>query len=393
MQNVAVLGATGSIGKSTLDVVSRHPKRFRVTALTAGSNVAKLAQLAAVWRPAVVGIADAALYKSLVQALADVGAKEVRAVAGIEAIAEIAGEAMHDTVVQAIVGAAGLAPTFAAVKAGKRLLLANKESIVCAGAILSRLARESGARILPIDSEHNAIYQCLQGAPRNQSAQAKVWLTCSGGPFHAHPEINLAEVTLEQALAHPTWRMGKKISIDSATLMNKGLEVIEAHHLFDKEPEKISVVIHPQSIVHSMVEFSDGAMLAQVGPTDMRLPIAYCLGWPERIEGGVKPLSLTDCMTLTFCPPDMERFAQLGYAFEAIERGGGAPVVLNAANEVAVNAFLEERCGFLDIAHTCRAMMDSIEAGKPETLEEVCALDAETRERAAEWLAAHSSRA
>ena len=387
MQNIALLGATGSIGSSALDVISRYPERFNVQALTCGKNVKKLAQLAAVWRPEVVAIADETLYKPLMNELANAGVTTVRVEAGNDAMAAIAADTNVDTVISAIVGAIGAVSTFAAVGAGKRTLIANKESIVCGGEVLMNLAREKGATVLPVDSEHNAIFQCLESASRDERERAKVWLTCSGGPFHAKKDIDLKSVTPAQALAHPTWNMGKKISIDSATLMNKGLEVIEAHHLFQKPAEQIGVVIHPQSIVHSMVEYADGAVIAQLGCPDMRLPISYCLGYPQRLEGGVKSLDFSQAMNLTFEAPDMERFPQLGLAFDAIREGGVASIVLNAANEIGVEAFLEEKIGFTDIAKLCSTMMGKVTGKMPESLEDILAVDASVREKSRAWVA------
>lgn len=392
MQNIALLGATGSIGSNTLDVISRYPERFNVQALTCGKDYKKLAQLAAVWRPEVVAIGDETLYKPLINELDNAGVTTVRVEAGNQAMADIAADTNVDTVVSAIVGAVGAASTFAAVGAGKRTLIANKESIVCGGEVLMNLAREKGATILPVDSEHNAVFQCLESADQEQRAQAKVWLTCSGGPFHAKKDLDLKSVTPAQALAHPTWSMGKKISIDSATLMNKGLEVIEAHHLFGKPAEQIGVVIHPQAIVHSMVEYSDGALIAQLGCPDMRLPISYCLGYPQRLEGGVRRLDFSEVMRLTFEVPDLDRFPQLGLAFDAIREGGVSSIVLNAANEIGVQAFLEEQIGFTDIAELCSSMMTKVTGKMPESLEDILAVDAMVREKSLAWVAKRSAK-
>ncbi|MDO4936455.1 MAG: 1-deoxy-D-xylulose-5-phosphate reductoisomerase [Sutterellaceae bacterium] len=387
MQNIALLGATGSIGSSALDVISRYPDRFNVQALTCGNNYKKLANLAAVWRPEVVAIAEESLYKPLMTELANAGVTTVRVEAGNDAMAAIAADSEVDTVISAIVGAVGAISTFAAVGAGKRTLIANKESIVCGGDVLMNLAKEKGATILPVDSEHNAVFQCLENAPEEERAKAKVWLTCSGGPFHAKKDIDLKTVTPAQALAHPTWNMGKKISIDSATLMNKGLEVIEAHHLFNKPAEQIGVVIHPQSIVHSMVEYADGAVIAQLGSPDMRLPISYCMGYPERLDGEVETLDFAKAMNLTFEAPDMERFPQLGLAFDAIREGGMASIVLNAANEIGVEAFLEEKIAFTDIAKLCTVMMGKITGEMPQALDDILAVDAMVREKSRAWVA------
>lgn len=386
MKNVALLGVTGSIGQSALDVIAQYPDRYRVWAIAAGSNVEKLARLAAVWRPYIVGIADASRCNALIKALKHLGINDVRVMAGAEAMCEIAAMKEVDIVVQAIVGAAGVKPSFAAARAGKRLLLANKESVVCGGELLMRTVRENGAELLPVDSEHNAIFQCLEGARAQERGDAKAWLTCSGGPFHSCPDVDLETVTPEMALAHPTWSMGRKISIDSATLMNKGLEVIEAHHLFGLDADHIGVVVHPQSVIHSMVEFSDGSLLAELASPDMKLPIVYCMAYPERLDGGVKRLKVTELQNLTFAAPDMERFPQLAYAYEAVREGGIAAIVLNAANEIAVEAFLQERIGFKDIARVCRAMMDEIKGVLPETEDDIMQVDARVRERASEWI-------
>ncbi|MGN1209770.1 MAG: 1-deoxy-D-xylulose-5-phosphate reductoisomerase [Duodenibacillus sp.] len=391
MQTIALLGATGSIGTSALDVISRRLERYRVKALTCAHNVRKLADLAARWRPAVVAVAHKENYAALKEAMTDAGAIGIEILAGSEAIADIAGEAGIDTVLQAVVGAAGVAPTFRAAQAGKRILLANKESVVCGGETLMALARRTGAKILPVDSEHNAVFQCLEGSDETARKNVRLWLTCSGGPFHAHPEMDLESVTPEQALAHPTWSMGRKISIDSATLMNKGLEVIEAHHLFGVASERIGVVIHPQSVMHSMVEYADGSVLAQLASTDMRLPIAYCLGYPERLEVGVRKLDFASAMSLTFTPPDLKRFPQLGLAYEALRMGGTGTIVLNAANEVGVEAFLAGAIGFCDIARLCRAMLESAGGERCETLEAIQAADRAARRTARDWVAARQA--
>lgn len=384
LKNIAVLGATGSIGKSALDVVASYPERYRVFALTAGSNVEKLAELVSVWRPFIVGIADDSKYNALVARLRDSGITDVSVVAGEGACASIAAESQVDTVIQAVVGAAGLRPSFAAAKAGKDLLLANKESVVCGGELLMNTARENGSRILPVDSEHNAVAQCLASATAEMRQKAVIWLTCSGGPFRDKPEVDLSKVTPEMALNHPTWSMGTKISVDSATLMNKGLEVIEAHHLFGIPVERIKAVIHPQSVIHSMVQYGDGSVLAQLASPDMRIPIAWCLGYPERLESGVKPLNFYELGALTFAEPDVLRFPQLAYAYEAVNEGGIAAIVLNAANEVAVNAFLDKKIAFTDIAKVCRRLMDEMKGKAPESLDDILAADAEARTRAAQ---------
>lgn len=346
-RRIALLGATGSIGGSTLDVIARHPQRFQLDAVSAHSQVEALIGICRRFQPRIAVIADAARYAELRDGLRDAGLS-TQAMAGAEAIDAVAADAGNDTVVAAIVGAAGMASTLAAARAGKRILLANKESVVLAGDLLMQAAREGGARILPVDSEHNAIFQCLPADGRKQGVR-RILLTASGGPFFGRSRESLAEITPDQACAHPNWRMGRKISVDSATLMNKGLEVIEAHHLFDVPVERIEVVVHPQSVIHSLVDYVDGSVLAQLGNPDMRTAIAYALGWPERIESGVEPLDLTLAARFDFHRPDLETFPCLALAFEAIRQGGTAPAVLNAANEVAVQAFLEHRLPFLRI--------------------------------------------
>lgn len=386
LRNIAILGATGSIGRSALDVVASYQERFRVFALTVGSNVEKLAQLAAVWRPYIIGIADESKYNALVQRLRDLGTTDVSVVAGEEACAAIAAEPQVDTVIQSVVGAAGLRPSFEAAKAGKKLLLANKESVVCGGDLLMRTVKENGALLLPVDSEHNAVAQCLASATPQERQTAVIWLTCSGGPFSGKPDLDLSTVTPEMALNHPTWSMGAKITIDSATLMNKGLEVIEAHHLFGFPVERLKAVIHPQSVIHSMVQYEDGAVLAQMGTPDMRLPISWCLGYPERLPSGVRPLNFYELGALTFSEPDIIRFPQLAYAYEAVQTGGIATIVLNAANEVGVEAFLMKKIGFTDIAKLCRRLLDTVTGSAPRTLEDILAADDEARAKAREAL-------
>jgi 1-deoxy-D-xylulose-5-phosphate reductoisomerase len=389
MQNIAILGATGSIGRSALAVIANHPDRYRAGALAAGSDAKALAAAALAVRPQAVAIADEAKRSELAALLAEGGWKG-EILSGPGAAEQLAADARFDTVIHAIVGAAGVRPAFAAAAAGKRLLLANKESVVCGGEILMRTVRESGATLLPVDSEHNAIFQCLHAAGSSGRDAARIWLTCSGGPFHARPEVDLARVTPEQALAHPTWKMGRKISIDSATLMNKGLEVIEAHHLFDFPPERISVVIHPQSVVHSMVEFADGAVVAELGTADMKLPIAYCLAYPERIAGDVKRLDITRMGPLTFSEPDTGRFPLLALAFEAISSGAASPIILNGANEVAVEAFLAGKIGFAAIGALCRDALDALSPAEPSGLEDILEIDRMAREAARSLTARHA---
>ena len=360
MKRVVVLGATGSIGASALDVIARHPHRFYVHALSAHRDVDALVALCERFQPKLAVIADAALETSLREKLAAANLS-TRAAAGPAALCEVAaGEC--DTVIAAIVGAAGLESTLAAARAGKRLLLANKESVVMAGPLLLEALREGGGELVPIDSEHNAIFQCLPGGkPQLEKAGVRrIVLTASGGPFRGRTRAQLAQVTPEQACAHPNWVMGQKISVDSATLMNKGLEVIEAHWLFGAAPEQIDVVVHPQSIVHSLVEYADGSTLAQLGNPDMRTALAHALAYPDRIESGVPGLKLAQLGALQFEEPDRATFACLDLAYRALASSGTAPVILNAANEVAVDAFLAGSLPFLAIAEVVAATLDTV---------------------------------
>ena len=380
VRKVAVLGATGSIGTSTLDVIARHPQRLRASVLAAGRQVDALVALCRTHRPRHAVIADEALYPALRDGLRDAGLDDVQAHAGDAALqALVAGDAC-DTVVAAIVGAAGLPSTLAAARAGKRLLLANKESLVLAGELLVAAAREAGADIVPIDSEHNAIFQCLAGSPA--AGLKRIVLTASGGPFRGWKREQLREVTPAQAVAHPKWSMGPKISVDSATLMNKGLEVIEAHHLFGLPGERIDVLVHPQSLVHSLVEFVDGSTLAQLGLPDMRTALAVGLGWPERIESGVAGLDLLAHGRLDFEAPDLDAFPCLRLAFEALASGGTAPAIVNAANEVAVSAFLQGRIAFLGIPALVEDCLAAVPAGAAESIEALLAADAAARDHA-----------
>lgn len=387
MQNIAIFGATGSIGGSTLDVLSHYKDRYQVFALTANSRVEELVRLCVSHHPRIALVADESKKDELAFALKSRGLSDIEVWAGESDLVRLAALPEVDVAVLAIVGAAGLAPTFSAARAGKRLLLANKESVVCGGALLMKSIKEHGAELLPVDSEHNAIFQCLTSASDEDRKNARLILTASGGPFRKR--MDLTEVTPEDAVAHPTWNMGRKISVDSATLMNKGLEVIEASWLFGFPPDRIDVVIHPQSLIHSMVQYADGCILAQMGAPDMRTPIAYSLGWPERLDGFAKRVDFAALGSVTFEAPDMQRFPQLGYAYEALRMGGAASIVLNAANEIAVEAFLDRRIRFLDIARSCRQMMDSMVLAAPKSLEEVLAADREarikTREVIAQW--------
>ena len=384
MRRVAVLGSTGSIGVSTLDVLGRHPDRFEVVALAAATNDGRLLEQCLRHRPRVAvlqcpeaaGRLEAALRASGVQI-------EVRS--GPEALRDCASSAAVDTVMAAIVGAAGLPSTLAAARAGKRVLLANKESLVVAGPLLIDSARAGGATLIPIDSEHNAIFQCLPPGVetgRPGGGVRRILLTASGGPFLRTPLERMAMATPDEACAHPRWRMGRKISVDSATLMNKGLELIEACLLFGMEPARVEVVVHPQSIVHSLVEYVDGSILAQLGNPDMRTPIAHALGWPERIASGVQSLDLAAVARLDFEPPDLERFPALRLAREVAEAGGTAPAVLNAANEVAVAAFLGGRLGFLGIPAVIEAVLDRHGSGPADDLATVLEADRRARELA-----------
>lgn len=378
MQHVAVLGATGSIGASALDVIARHPDRMQASVLAAGSQVDALLALCRTYRPAHAVIADEALYARLRDGLRDAGLP-TQAHAGKQALDTLAASDACHTVIAAIVGAAGLSSTLAAARAGKRLLLANKESLVLAGELLMAAAREGGATIIPIDSEHNAIFQCLAGGD-DAAALSRITLTASGGPFRGRSRSELAQVTPAQAVAHPKWSMGPKISVDSATLMNKGLEVIEAHHLFGMPNERIRVLVHPQSLVHSIVDFVDGSSLAQLGLPDMRTALAVGLGWPQRVESGVASLDLlTEGGRLDFEAPDLDAFPCLALAFRALQAGGTATAVLNAANEEAVSAFLQGRIGFLSIPETVTATLDTVPMQPADSLDTLLAADARAR--------------
>ncbi len=377
-KTVTVLGATGSIGGSTLDLIGAAPERFRVVALTANGNAEALAAAAIRLGARFAAVADPQAYTRLRQALAGSG---VEAAAGRQAIVEAASLPAEWTMA-AIVGAAGLQPTLAALRRGRTLALANKECLVCAGALFMAEARASGATLLPVDSEHNAIFQALAGDRRSQVE--KLILTASGGPFREYSLEQMAVVTPSQAAAHPKWQMGVKISIDSATMMNKGLELIEAHHLFAMPEARIDVLVHPQSIVHSLVAFEDGSQLAQLGQPDMRIPIAYTLGWPERLPTTCARLDLAAVGQLAFFAPDETRFPALSLAREALRAGGAGPTVLNAANEVAVQAFLDGVIGFLDIAAVVRATLDTCACPQPTSLEAVAQADHMARQAAAE---------
>jgi 1-deoxy-D-xylulose-5-phosphate reductoisomerase len=374
-RKVVILGATGSVGKSTLDLVERAPERFEVSAVTAATNVDALAAIARRTGARLAVIADPDRLRDLEQRLAGTGC---RGAAGEEALVEAAaGEA--ELVIAAIVGCAGLRPVMAAVEAGRTVALANKEALVTAGALMTDAAAASGATLLPVDSEHNAIFQCLAGS-RAQDI-ARIILTASGGPFRTSSAEVIRNATPAQAVAHPNWSMGAKISVDSATLMNKGLELIEAHYLFGLPPAQLDVVIHPQSVVHSLVEFIDGSVLGQLGSPDMRIPIAYALAWPERMATPAQRLDLASIGRLDFETPDLKRFPALSLARGALEAGGAAPVVLNAANEVAVAAFLAGQVAFSDIARTVEDALGSAEFDAPRSIGDVLEIDRVTRER------------
>jgi 1-deoxy-D-xylulose-5-phosphate reductoisomerase len=381
MRGVTVLGATGSVGASTLDLVARHPDRYRVVALTANGNVARLAELARQFQPAFVAVGDASRLGDLRAALDGTG---IACGAGEAALIEAAARPA-DWTMAAIVGAAGLAPTLAAVERGGAVALANKEALVCAGDVMLAAVRRHGATLLPVDSEHNAIFQVFD-FDRPEGVE-RIILTASGGPFRTASHAAMAAATPEQAVAHPVWSMGAKISVDSATLMNKGLELIEAARLFPVPEERIAVLVHPQSVIHSMVEYRDGSVLAQLGSPDMRIPIAHALAWPARMPTPAPRLDLAKIGSLTFELPDLERFPALVLARAALRAGGSAPAVLNAANEVAVAAFLARRIGFLDIARIVEQVGLRLPAGPLAGLDDVMAADAAARRVAADALA------
>jgi 1-deoxy-D-xylulose-5-phosphate reductoisomerase len=381
VKGITVLGSTGSIGVSTLDVVARHPDKYRVVALTANRDVAGLLAQCERFSPKVAVMADEPSALRLAEALAGKGIP-TEVLCGLRGLETVAAMREAEYVMAAIVGAAGLLPALAAVRAGKRVLLANKEALVMAGRLFMREAEEHAAEILPIDSEHNAIFQCLppdRGVGLEVRGVKRILLTASGGPFRVTPLQALKQVTPAQACAHPNWEMGRKISVDSATMMNKGLEVIEAHWLFRAPAEQITVVLHPQSVIHSLVEYVDGSVLAQLGNPDMRTPIAHALAWPERIESGVSSLDLFQIARLDFEAPDLLRFPCLRLAFEAVHTGGSAPAILNAANEVAVAAFLDERLPFTAIPEVVEETLQRLPVVEPENLDGLLAIDAEAR--------------
>lgn len=389
VRHLTILGSTGSIGVSTLDVVARHPDRFQVIALTANNSTEKMLEQCRRFHPRYAVMLDAASGERLQTEIRAAGLA-IEVLWGVESLEKVASLPEVDTVMAAIVGAAGIRPTFAAARAGKQVLLANKETLVMAGRIFMDVVKQYHATLLPIDSEHNAIFQSLPQHFTGDLAAVgvrRILLTASGGPFRQASLASLEQVTPEQACAHPNWMMGQKISVDSATMMNKGLEVIEAHWLFNATPEQIQVVIHPQSVIHSMVEYVDGSVLAQLGNPDMRTPIAHALGFPERIEAGVTPLDMFKVARLDFEVPDFRRFPCLMLAYQALAAGGSAPAILNAANEVAVESFLKRRMPFTAIPVMIEQVMQTVSRKDVTTLEDVLAADCMARETAHEWLA------
>ncbi|MGD0825630.1 MAG: 1-deoxy-D-xylulose-5-phosphate reductoisomerase [Terriglobales bacterium] len=395
MKRIAILGSTGSIGRSTLSVVESYPDRFQVSTLAAGNNLELAFEQAVRWKPLVVSLADEAAAAVLQSKLRQAGLGKVEVVHGAPGTVRVATHPDVDFVVSAIVGVSGLEATYEAVRAGKTVGLANKECLVVAGELITAEARKQGKPLLPIDSEHNAIHQCLRGGRRDETVNEveRIWLTASGGPFLNTPKSEFASITVAQALNHPTWKMGKRITIDSATLMNKGFEVIEACRLFNVPPERVQVIVHPQSTIHSLVEFVDGSILAQISVTDMRLPILYALTYPDRIPSDLR-FSVMDLRHLDFCPPDMSKFPCLRLAYESLAdeslayeeagAGGAKTIALNAADEVAVAAFLEEQIGFEDIPRIIEEVMAATPAAHLESIHKVLALDTEARLLASE---------
>jgi 1-deoxy-D-xylulose-5-phosphate reductoisomerase len=379
MKRIAILGSTGSIGRSTLNVIENNPERFQLLTMAAGSNVEAAIRDALRWKPKVLSLASAQDAEKARRQLKAGGLSDIEAVHGQAGTVRVATHPEVDFVVSAIVGVAGLKATYEAVRAGKEVGLANKECLVAAGELITAEARRQGKPLLPIDSEHNAVHQCMRGGRITEVE--RVWLTASGGPFLNTPKSEFEKITVEQALNHPTWKMGQRITIDSATLMNKGFEVIEACRLFNLPPARVSVVVHPQSTIHSLVEFNDGSILAQLSVTDMRLPILYALTYPERIPSDLR-CNVLDLKRLDFCPPDLGKFPCLRLAYEAAEAGGAKSIALNAADEVAVAAFLKREIGFADISKVVERTIHETKDRHPESIEEVLAIDAEARERA-----------
>lgn len=394
MEAVTILGATGSIGLQTLEVVARHPRSFRIHALTGGSRWRELAELCLSHRPEVAVMADAGAGEALRNHLRETGS-DTEVLVGEQGLCQVAESAQTDVLVAAIVGAAGVRPTLAGVNAGKRVLLANKEALVVTGQLFMDAVRAHGATLIPVDSEHNAIFQCLplevqRGAPLAQAGVRRLVLTASGGPFRQMPAGDLQKVTPGQAVRHPNWDMGPKISVDSATLMNKGLELIEACWLFGVTPELVDVVVHPQSVLHSMVEYADGSILAQMGTPDMRTPIANALAWPDRVESGAQRLDLVQMSNLEFEAPDLQRFPALRLARQAMETGGTATAVLNAANEEAVAAFLEGQLGFMEIPALVEEVLGRVPARQASCLDTVFDADENARREARTWIRGRS---
>ncbi|MHB9117054.1 MAG: 1-deoxy-D-xylulose-5-phosphate reductoisomerase [Burkholderiales bacterium] len=388
MHKITVLGSTGTIGVNTLDVVARHPDKFQVVALTANTQVEKLLAQCRQFQPRYAVMLDSASADRLQSQVREAGI-DTEVLSGMEALERVASMDEVDSVMAAIVGSAGLKPALAAAHSGKRILLANKETLVVSGGLFMEAVRRSGATLLPIDSEHNAVFQALpRDYQRGLAAVGvkRILLTASGGPFRTTPVNELRQVTPQQALAHPNWVMGPKISIDSATMMNKGLEIIEAHWLFDAAPERIEVVIHPQSVIHSMVEYVDGSILAQLGNPDMRTPIAYAMGYPERLDSGVSALDLFKIGRLDFEEPDFKRFPCLRLSYEALKRGGTAPAIMNGANEVAVSAFLAGQIPFLTIPKLIEDVLGLLTANEITCLEDVLEADALARAVAQRWI-------
>ena len=383
MKQIAILGSTGSIGRSTLSVVESYPERFSVVSLAAGRNLEATFEQAVRWKPRLVSLASEANAEILRSRLKNAGLSEIDVAHGPEGAVRVATHPEADFVVSAMVGVAGLEATYEAVRAGKTIGLANKECMVAAGELITAEARRQGKPLLPIDSEHNAVHQCLRGGLAHEVE--RIWLTASGGPFLNTPKSEFAAITVDQALNHPTWKMGKRITIDSATLMNKGFEVIEACRLFGVPPDKVGVVVHPQSTIHSMVEFVDGSILAQFSVTDMRLPILYALTYPERVASDMR-FPVMDLRHLEFSPPDMEKFPCLRLAYEAARAGGVKPVALNAADEVAVSAFLTGTIRFDQIAQVIEDVLSASKERKLESIIDVLKVDSQARQMAGEWV-------
>jgi 1-deoxy-D-xylulose-5-phosphate reductoisomerase len=387
MKHIAILGSTGSIGRNTLSVVESYPDRFQVATLAAGSNAELAFEQAVRWKPRILSLAREQDAAALRDKLRNAGLSETEIVHGAAGTVRVATDPGVDFVVSAIVGVSGLEATYEAVRAGKTVGLANKECLVVAGELITAEARKQGKPLLPIDSEHNAVHQCLRGGRMHEVE--RIWLTASGGPFLKTPHSEFASITVQQALNHPTWKMGERITIDSATLMNKGFEVIEACRLFNVPPDRVQVIVHPQSTIHSLVEFVDGSILAQISVTDMRLPILYALTYPDRIPSELR-FSINDLRHLDFCPPDMAKFPCLRLAYEAAEMGGAKTIALNAADEVAVAAFREERIGFEDIPRIIEETMAATSVGHLESIDSVLKKDAESRLVASEITKQHT---